>query len=131
PPAPQRSTVDPVELRLDTKNPRFAGIGGGSRSEKGIITHMLESADLRELIESIASNGYFSFEPLVVVDEGSSGKLTVIEGNRRVAAIKLLRDPNLAADLRVQLPEMRPEHEKTLRSATILTVQSRQEARQY
>src|SRR5437016_9837168 len=101
----RRRPIDPVDLKLDTKNPRFAAYGGSRRKEKDVITYLLEHADLRELVESIAANGYVDFEPLVVVDEsGGDGTLTVIEGNRRVAAIKLLRDPDLAADLGVSLP---------------------------
>lgn len=124
-------TADAVDLKLDTKNPRFAAYSGGTAKEKEIIRYLINSADLKELIQSIAANGYISIEPLVVLDEEKNGKLTVIEGNRRAAAIKLLRDPQLAADLQVTLPPMTKEHAETLKSATILKVNSRDDARQY
>ena len=123
--------VDPVDLKLDTKNPRYAAYGGTKRGEKDAIEYLLESADLRELVESIAANGYLDFEPLVVVSEKGDGKLTVIEGNRRVAAIKLLRDPELAAELRVTLPPMRPSMVPSLKTAKTHKVISRDDARQY
>lgn len=59
-------------------------------NKRDVVAHLMESADLRELIESIAANGYVDIEPLVVLEE-EKGELTVIEGNRRVAATKLLR----------------------------------------
>lgn len=124
-------SVDPVTLKLDTKNPRFAVFGeAGGQLERAVIEHLVEVADLRELIESIAANGYVDFDPLVVVQE-RKGELTVIEGNRRVAAIKLLRSPELGAKLGFTLPPMAPGIESTLHSATILKVKDREAARQY
>lgn len=122
--------VDPVSLSLDTKNPRFAAYGG-HRKEKDVIRYLLDHADLRELVESIAANGYVDFEPLVVIDEDASGKLTVIEGNRRVAAIKLLRNNDLAVSFQVTLPPVRSDLEPTLKRAKILEVPTREAARQY
>lgn len=123
--------LDPISLKLDAKNPRFAvyDIAGRLR-ERDVIAHLMESADLRELIESIAANGYVDIEPLVVLEE-KKGELTVIEGNRRVAAIKLLRSPELAAELALTLPPVRPSLVATLKRATVMRVDSRNEARQY
>lgn len=42
-----------------------------------------------EVAESIATRGYFPNEPLLAV------RLIVIEGNRRLAALKALREPGL------------------------------------
>jgi hypothetical protein len=128
---PKERNTDPVDLKLDAKNPRFAIYPEGKRREKEVIRYLLDTADLRELIESIAANGYVTYEPLIVLDEDGDGTLTVIEGNRRVAALKLLRDPDYAADLGVTLPPMRKEREDTLTEAKILEVESRDEARQY
>jgi hypothetical protein len=68
---------------------------------------MLEDATLLELIGAIAADGYFPGEPLLVSPrpEGPSPaqalsnrqqQLTVVEGNRRLAAVRLLNDPALA-----------------------------------
>lgn len=70
--------------------------------DKDVIAHLLENDDLLELVESIAANGYVDFDPLIVLAH-EDGKLTVIEGNRRAAAIKLLRSPDLAAETRFSL----------------------------
>jgi len=129
PSATKLDPVDPASLKLDTRNPRFAAQGGSPSKEKDIIQNLLETADLRELIDSLTANGYVDFEPLVVVDEGKG--LTVIEGNRRVAAIKLLRDPKLAAELRVEIPTLTDKLAKTLEHARVIEVATRDEARQY
>jgi hypothetical protein len=124
--------IDPVDLRLDTKNPRFAAYhSGGKRKEREIIAHLLENDDLMELVESIASNGYVDLEPLIVVDEDDDGTLTVVEGNRRIAALKLLRDRELAGALRVKLPSFSSTIEGTFDSVTVRSVDGRDEARQY
>ena len=43
---------------------------------------------------AIAENGYFPGEPIIVVPREAGG-YTVVEGNRRVTALKLLIDPSL------------------------------------
>ncbi|TCM35143.1 hypothetical protein EV648_12536 [Kribbella sp. VKM Ac-2568] len=47
---------------------------------------------VKEVALSIAANGFWTYEPLVVAQEG--GRLIVVEGNRRLAAVKLLTDPS-------------------------------------
>lgn len=127
----QSERLDPITLKLDTKNPRFAVYDTAGRlRERDVIAYLMESADLRELIESIAANGYVDIEPLVVLAE-KKGELTVIEGNRRVAAIKLLRSPELATELGLTLPPVRAGLAGTLERATVLRVNSRTDARQY
>jgi hypothetical protein len=123
---------DPLDLHLDVKNPRFAAYHqSGRRKENDIIAHLLENDDLMELVESIASNGFIDLEPLIVLDEEGDGTLTVVEGNRRAAALKLLRDPEKAAKIGVKLPVISAEVEATLHEVTVLRVADREAARQY
>ena len=100
--APKRYQLDPASLELDLDNPRLAQNDlTGKPTERDVIEYLTNHADIAELVQSIAANGYMDFEPLVVIDEGTSKKprLTVIEGNRRVAAIKLLKNGDLAREL--------------------------------
>lgn len=46
-----------------------------------------------EIAESIATRGFFPNEPLLAIKE--DGRTIVIEGNRRLAALKTLREPGL------------------------------------
>ncbi|WP_159805489.1 hypothetical protein [Litoreibacter roseus] len=106
-------------LCFDTSNPRFTP---DKRPEDGtnlaIVRKLASSADLAELVQSIATSGYINIEPLIVV--ASSDCLRVLEGNRRLAAIMCLRDPEFARSAGVSLPEF--EKAKVLASTDMILV---------
>jgi hypothetical protein len=81
-----------VNLHLDAKNPRI-GRGTVERAPREIIQYLFEHDKAMEVAQSIASRGYFPNEPLLAVRE--SEQLVVVEGNRRLAALKALREPGL------------------------------------
>lgn len=92
-------------LNFDYDNPRLTtGDELSTRDDKNIICALRDIAALDELIQSICSNKYLNLEPLIVLGE-ESGPFTVLEGNRRLAAIKLIKDRNLARECKVSLPE--------------------------
>ena len=86
------------QLHLDARNPRIQEIGRGL-SEEGILEILWREYSVDEVALSIAQNGFFPHEPLFVVEE--NGILVVVEGNRRLAATRLLRDPNLRKRLQI------------------------------
>jgi ParB-like nuclease domain len=134
PSAANRLDLDPASLELDLENPRLAqNDHTGKPNERDVIEYLAANADVAELIQSISSNGYLDFEPLVVLDEGTAKKprLIVIEGNRRVAAIKLLHDPELARELGVSVPELSKDVRDSLKKVSAIKVADRDEARQY
>jgi hypothetical protein len=86
------------KLRFDPENPRLPPSVDGS-DEGAVLTWMLSDSSLPELMGSIASHGYFPGDPLLIspleegggelaFDEGAEYK--VVEGNRRLAALKIL-----------------------------------------
>jgi hypothetical protein len=79
-------------LLLDAKNPRFYGVDGSSDQQSMLHTLWRDFA-VDEIAYSIAANGYFAYEPLFATPE--DGDHVVVEGNRRLAAVKLLRHPEL------------------------------------
>lgn len=83
------------KLRFDPLNPRLPkSVREGTDSE--VITHMVVHETLLDLVASIAEQGFFSGEPLLVIaDTNDDGNFIVVEGNRRLAALKLLNDPTL------------------------------------
>ena len=87
--------ANPTGLRLDPDNPRLAAEDRGS-SEERLIEILLNKFNLQELAESIITSGYVELDPLVCVREDSS--LVVLEGNRRLATLKLLLDPSQAPE---------------------------------
>ena len=105
----QPERVSPDVLQLDRLNPRLVLAGGKKPTDKQIINLLYQEDELSELLSSIAANGYLDFEPLVVLDEGSDEAYTVLEGNRRLAAVRLIKDPELAAELGITIPDMPAE----------------------
>ncbi|KQR08543.1 hypothetical protein ASF78_20050 [Cellulomonas sp. Leaf334] len=75
----------------------------GEATQEKLIRQLYEQEGLDELAPSFADNGYFAEEPLVVVrDRGATtDQWIVVEGNRRLATLKLLLDEALRARLRV------------------------------
>lgn len=84
--------MSPTNLHLDTKNPRLDR-ERFARAPREIIQYLFEHYKAMEVAQSIATRGYFPNEPLLAVKE--NGRLVVIEGNRRLAALKALREPAL------------------------------------
>jgi len=130
PPIESAIPVDPEELALDRKNPRFGGddVPAGKKGDVTIISRLLDGADLKELLESVAANGYLDLEPLFVVKE--KGERVVVDGNRRVAAIRLFNDAKLAEEVSVALPSMEQRLRRTLKQVHVVELTSRDQARQ-
>ncbi len=76
------------QLRFDQQNPRFYRLNDAS-SVDAIVEEMLDDESAQDLMLSIGSKGYFPGEPLLVTPDGN-GAFIVVEGNRRLAATKLL-----------------------------------------
>ncbi len=88
---PQRDTIPVEKLKFDPNNPRFSPeIARGPEDE--LIERFIRDERLLEVLNSIADQGYFSGEPLLVVKNPIADQYYVIEGNRRLAALKLLND---------------------------------------
>lgn len=81
-------------LHLDAKNPRL-GRETSARAPRDIIQYLFAHDKAVEVAESIAARGFFPNEPLLAVKEND--QLVVVEGNRRLAALKALREPGLLA----------------------------------
>ncbi len=126
------STQVPVDcLNLDPRNPRLVDANIGT-SDEAIIAHLFRAEDLSELLQSVAANGYMDIEPLVVFEEESG--LTVLEGNRRLAAILLLRNPGLsdkvfqAAKTKIHVPEITQPRRDTFERISVYRVGNREDA---
>lgn len=90
--------IDPSELHFDFKNPRIAEFEISSKApEEEILKILWDVMGAEEIVLSILSSGFFPHEPLIAIKEG--GKTIVIEGNRRLAAIKCILHPSIAEKL--------------------------------
>ncbi len=85
------------KLKLDLYNPRLPKSKQGKDEIEVIKFMLLESATL-ELMMAIGENDFFEGEQLLVVpDENNKDEFIVIEGNRRLTAVKLLSNPELSS----------------------------------
>lgn len=81
-----------TNLHLDSKNPRL-GRETSARAPRDIIQYLFENDKALEEAKSIARHGFFPTEPLLAIWEDA--RVVVVEGNRRLAALKALREPGL------------------------------------
>jgi hypothetical protein len=79
-----------ASLHLDEKNPRL-GREITARAPRDIIQYLFDHDKALDVASSIAERGFFPNEPLLAIVE--NGRHIVIEGNRRLAALKALREP--------------------------------------
>jgi hypothetical protein len=86
--APLLSMIPVEQLDFDPDNPRLPErLAHADASE--VLDYFLLECNLTELMMSIAEQGYFHGEPLLVVP-GLEGRYVVVEGNRRLASLKIL-----------------------------------------
>lgn len=84
-----------IDLHFDRQNPRLAEYGIlPTTSEEELLKILWNEMDVMELVQSICASGFFQHEALIVVEEND--KMTVIEGNRRLAALKTILHPEIA-----------------------------------
>lgn len=81
-------------LFLDPENPRLAK-SGEITDDSQLLKEIYRRYDLGDVLLSLAQHGYFSEEPLIAAprkESSPSGSetFTIVEGNRRLAALKLL-----------------------------------------
>jgi hypothetical protein len=81
--------VSPDLLDFDPSNPRFAGLLKGRTQEEIQKEIYAEPYYASALVDSLLENGFIDYEPLVVKRRGD--RYIVVEGNRRLAAIKEIR----------------------------------------
>ena len=133
----ETTTKVPVErLRLDRENPRLFGQAEDA-SDESIIARLYRSAELDELLQSISTNGYLDIEPLVVMRASQDDWLIVLEGNRRLATLRLLREPDLvdriasSENTRITVPKIAAELHSTLDQVSVYLVADRKRARAF
>lgn len=84
-----------TDANLDPENPRIPPTPSPP-AQLELIHLFCRHYEVYALAKSIAEDGYFPDERIVVIE--SDGPSIVLEGNRRIAALKLLMNPDLAPD---------------------------------
>ncbi len=123
-----RVSVD--DLDFDPRNPRMVEYADWPKlTQKDLLRILWQEMAVDELALSISASGYFDYEPLFVATE--KGRLVVIEGNRRLAAVKLLLDSAARQELRAtDLPSISADLASSLERLPVIHT-DRQKAWQY
>lgn len=91
---------------LDPQNPRLPEELQGA-PQPDLLLYLHENGVLDELVQSFVDNSFFEHEPLIAVREHNAA--VVLEGNRRLAALKILLGASEAVD-----QDLRPRLEDPL-----------------
>lgn len=113
--------LDPRNIRLDIPE----GV-----PESDIVQDLFTNEKALSLVEGIAKVGLLTHEVPIVVER--DGQLIVVEGNRRVAALKAIQNPYLAPDHQSRiskLAQVLPDRE-AIRRITVKKAPSQNEADQ-
>jgi hypothetical protein len=92
------------QIFLDSNNIRLSN---SPKFQDDIIKKLFDEEDAFTLVKSIVNDGIFEDEFPLVVKE--NGKFIVIEGNRRIAAIKAINNPDLVPDYKSKILKLKPE----------------------
>ena len=85
-------------LKLDKNNPRIPYYIP-TKTTKEILSYLFEHEEIEKLAEKIVDKGFINHEPIYVTKENNS--YIVIEGNRRISALKCLLDPSQAPSVKL------------------------------
>ena len=80
------------ELHFDKSNPRLVEFNN-LKSEEDIIKVLWDNMAVNEIVMSILANGFFENEAMYAIRE--NGQVVVVEGNRRLAAVKAILNPEV------------------------------------
>jgi hypothetical protein len=128
--------IDVNKLHFDFKNPRLAEfkLTAGDPEEE-ILKVLWEAMSVEEIVLSIASSGFFTHEPLIAVEEPLHKKksLIVIEGNRRLAAVKSILHPEILENYHINYSRISvsTKIKKELTTLPVIKIGNREEAWKY
>lgn len=128
--AQEERSVPAQHIFLDTENPRHDRID----NEKEIIARLIAHEQVISLAADIADEGLSPLDRLAVIPHSEQkGRYVALEGNRRVCALKLLADPDLAPTkvLRKALLDLKRRARHPVDSIEVVCFDTRGEARHW
>lgn len=125
------------DLLLDPKNPRLGRQNTEKQLDQATILELMKDWALDELAVSFIESGYWPQEAVIVVSEKQYGKaaLVVVEGNRRLAALKLLhlawRGEAISAKWEEIAKSASSKRRRELEEIAVIRKESRKEVKAY
>lgn len=119
-----QKTISIKSLVLDPKNPRHIPI----EAQEQIIEYLIENENIKELAKDIAEKRLTNPLDLVGITE-ENGKKIVLEGNRRVCALKLILKPELSPKKhQAFFQKLKQKIDQPIKAITVYPFNSREEA---
>lgn len=116
---------------FDPSNPRLPSTKSGV-ADAEVYRYMLDDGKVLDLMLSISTQGFFQGEPLLVTKSNQfAEKYEVLEGNRRLAALKLLNNPSLAPIKKETVQQIVTSSDKIPDRAPVIIYESRNEVLKY
>lgn len=124
-----RQKVAITDLFLDPENIRLQVDVTTTPSQGALINDLFLNENAMQVLASIATNGFFPDEIPVVIREDK--KFTVIDGNRRVAALKVLVRPEIVPTKEQPVKEILKTAEATPREIIVVVAPNRNDVRHF
>jgi len=134
---PETLPIKPADLLIDEENPRLADPNTGQReAQRALALHL--GKKLSALATDIVQYGLNPSDlPIVMPHASNPARYVVLEGNRRLAALRALENPELLADavskdVLTKVRQLSKEYQKNpIDDALCIVVKNREEARQW
>lgn len=94
-----RLEVAPEDLLLDLQNPRLVHVESQPEALQAIID--LDHRHFKTMMESIRDHGLDPGDAFYLIEEEGYEDYIVVDGNRRLAALKILRRPDLLSGIEI------------------------------
>jgi hypothetical protein len=92
--------VEVESLLLDLRNPRIGTVASQSEALAAIIS--LDTRHFKTMMESIKAHGLDPGDAFYLIESDDGDDYVVVDGNRRLAALKVLREPALLQGIELQ-----------------------------
>ena len=96
-------SISITDMMLDTKNPRMPD--NLDISQSAVIAIMEKKYNVIDIARSIGVLGFVPRENIIITYENNEP--VVLEGNRRITALKLINEPSLASENREEYKQIR------------------------
>jgi len=123
--------INIAKLEFDKKNPRLVEFGFDNNiKEEKLVEVLCRVMAVEEIILSLHHSGYFKNDPLIAIPDGDN--FIVIEGNRRLAAIKVITEYSKYSKYYPKtLPKPSPELIESLQLIPVVIENTREAAWQF
>lgn len=118
--------ISTESLHFDNRNPRLVEFNPRTKTEDEILNLLWYEMDVEEIVKSILANGFFNNEALLAVKEDN--KTVVVEGNRRLAAVKSILNPERVAGMKKYLGKIPESLAESLRTLPVIIRMNRKES---